>query len=390
MSSQRFHSLDALRALVMLLIVQVHVTTVTHWWWHSRPLEAVAFGSNELCPFRMPIFFLLSGFFGAFLLERRGLRGFVRHRVRSIALPLAAATVTIAPATTLLYALARGGPLGPSALLRAWHLWFLWYLALFTACALVVRAVVPRRQASMLGDRIVHAFLLSPWRLVPLVAAGAALGPVPFVGLAWGRPLPLTGFFFALGWLLNGRRRRLPELGRSPGRHALGAVGAGLMAAAVWAVVNPPVRESSLPGHLWPAAWGALTMLGLCCATFALFGASARLMAVERPKIRWMADATYWIFLVHLPLAILVVWGLSGAGAPLSVAYVMTLMIVLAIAFGTYGRLVRYTAVGRILHGPRSRSSSAPSTDLAEGPLRRGRLSMPGPTAKPVPRTVPD
>ena len=48
--------------------------------------------------FRMPVFFLLSGFFTAMLWRRRGLPSLIRHRLRRVALPLALAMVTVAPA----------------------------------------------------------------------------------------------------------------------------------------------------------------------------------------------------------------------------------------------------------------------------------------------------
>lgn len=47
--------------------------------------------------FRMPVFFLLSGFFTAMLWRRRGLGRLMGHRLRRIALPLAVGMVTIVP-----------------------------------------------------------------------------------------------------------------------------------------------------------------------------------------------------------------------------------------------------------------------------------------------------
>ena len=44
---------------------------------------------NAIHGFRMPVFFLLSGFFTAMLWERRGLRQLALHRAKRIALPLA-------------------------------------------------------------------------------------------------------------------------------------------------------------------------------------------------------------------------------------------------------------------------------------------------------------
>jgi hypothetical protein len=49
--------------------------------------------------FRMPVFFLMSGFFTSLLWRRRGLGSLLGHRFRRVALPLAIGMVTIIPAT---------------------------------------------------------------------------------------------------------------------------------------------------------------------------------------------------------------------------------------------------------------------------------------------------
>ena len=48
--------------------------------------------------FRMPVFFVLSGFFTAMLWRRRGLRSLLRQRLRRIVLPLVLCMVTVVPA----------------------------------------------------------------------------------------------------------------------------------------------------------------------------------------------------------------------------------------------------------------------------------------------------
>jgi len=60
--------------------------------------------------FRMPLFFLLSGFFTMMLLRRRGLGGMLGHRAKRIALPLALGMVTIVPAMWGTFALVGSAP----------------------------------------------------------------------------------------------------------------------------------------------------------------------------------------------------------------------------------------------------------------------------------------
>lgn len=100
--SLRRHDLDALRALAMLLGIALHAALayVGAGWVVSDERASKTLG--HLIPaihgFRMPLFFLLSGFFTAMLWQRRGLTGLLTQRSRRILLPLAIACVTILPA----------------------------------------------------------------------------------------------------------------------------------------------------------------------------------------------------------------------------------------------------------------------------------------------------
>ena len=90
----RFHELDALRATAMLLGIVLHafLFLIPQAWpiQHPDPPASVYWlALNAIHGFRMPVFFLLSGFFTAMLWERRGLRQLALHRAKRIALPLA-------------------------------------------------------------------------------------------------------------------------------------------------------------------------------------------------------------------------------------------------------------------------------------------------------------
>ena len=89
----------------------------------------------------MPAFFMLSGFFGALLWERRGAGAMLMNRFERIALPLFGIMLVLAPIVTFVSILGealRGSSVASSALSRttkeAWpvghfhHLWFLYHL----------------------------------------------------------------------------------------------------------------------------------------------------------------------------------------------------------------------------------------------------------------------
>jgi fucose 4-O-acetylase-like acetyltransferase len=101
----RRHDLDALRAVAMLLGIALHgALAYIPMPEGAYPVRDVR--QNEMYGmflaavhgFRMPLFFLVSGFFTAMLWRKRGLAALLKHRVNRIFVPLLIGTFTIVPA----------------------------------------------------------------------------------------------------------------------------------------------------------------------------------------------------------------------------------------------------------------------------------------------------
>jgi surface polysaccharide O-acyltransferase-like enzyme len=99
----RRHDLDALRAGAMLLGIGLHAAlSFAPMPWlvqDSRQHDLFGLFFAAIHGFRMPLFFLLSGFFTAMLWRRRGLKALLQHRFKRVALPLLLGLVTIVPVT---------------------------------------------------------------------------------------------------------------------------------------------------------------------------------------------------------------------------------------------------------------------------------------------------
>jgi ankyrin repeat protein len=110
--------LDALRGVAMILGIVLHacMSFIPSSWpvqdTRQNSLFAIAYASIHM--FRMPLFFLISGFFTMFILQRHGLGGMVRQRVERILLPLLLALITIVPVDNLLKSEARMLRLNPA------------------------------------------------------------------------------------------------------------------------------------------------------------------------------------------------------------------------------------------------------------------------------------
>ncbi len=101
-SIKRRHDLDALRAIAMLLGIILHAAlsfTSIPWTVNdSQQNEIFYYLFAAIHGFRMPLFFLISGFFTAMLWRKRGLGGLIRQRIQRILLPLLIGCLTIVPA----------------------------------------------------------------------------------------------------------------------------------------------------------------------------------------------------------------------------------------------------------------------------------------------------
>ncbi|KAA5545503.1 acyltransferase family protein [Roseiconus nitratireducens] len=98
----RRHDLDALRAIAMLLGIVLHAAlSFAPIPWTVKDNQQSGFYYvlfASIHGFRMPLFFMLSGFFTAMLWRKRGLGGLVKQRLKRIALPLFLGCLTIVPA----------------------------------------------------------------------------------------------------------------------------------------------------------------------------------------------------------------------------------------------------------------------------------------------------
>ena len=155
----RFHELDALRAFAMLLGVVLHsllflmpdpsdMWPVQEAWATEVNTETNPYVHLYLLihGFRMPVFFLLSGFFTAMLWQRRGWRALTEHRLKRIALPWRSAPSPLFRYGVWIYSALEPQHFGEFSLLYwplAWlggffHLWFLWQLLLIGALFLIL------------------------------------------------------------------------------------------------------------------------------------------------------------------------------------------------------------------------------------------------------------
>jgi peptidoglycan/LPS O-acetylase OafA/YrhL len=98
------------------------------------------------------------------------------------------------------------------------------------------------------------------------------------------------------------------------------------------------------PAYAWTMALG---LIGLC----------HRFFAEPRPAMTWMADASYWMYLVHVPLVMAAQLVVRQWPLPAAVKFVLVLAMVTPLLLASYRWCVRYTAICSLLNGPREFST---------------------------------
>jgi glucans biosynthesis protein C len=367
--SVRIHSMDALRASTMLLLVPVHAAALLSQNGHRGAWAMAVYWLVHV--FRLPLFFTMSGFFLALLLGRKGLRETVRNRTIRIVAPLALGLLTLAPLTVLAASetgtvlfVGQGVPAGSPFTFEPSFLWFLWYLLIIDCAAVTLFLLAPGLLSGM--GRRVRALLRRP-------LAGIAVLALPTALVLWPEPtwiaapavntfvpevpvLLYYSLFFGLGATLSIHRELVASTSTAAWRWTAIAVAATIPAACLFTLHNSAL--GSRPGvH---AAGIFIYAIATWSSLLALIGLATRYMPRQRPAIRYMADASYWIYLSHMPAVVLLVALLGTTTLGTAPQFVLVTAGALAASLLTYPVLVRYTVVGRLLNGRRSRRQRRP------------------------------
>lgn len=359
---KRLHGLDTLRAHMMLLGVLFHAAlNYTHapvnpsWPMHDSESSAgLSVLVSLISIFRMPLFFMMAGFFFCLLQERRGLRHALADRVQRILLPL----MLFLP--IMFAACGYGFHVGMAATpltdasdvdfdwMQLYHLWFLYFLAFYYALsALWVRArerwwffaghTTPAQQImSALGWWALFSLLM--WIGAPM-NLGASITFLPNLDA-----LMYYGFFFALGYWLY---RHLPVLHWLE-THFWRVLGLALVFIVITIATLSLMKASLQSLALWQWLLVSAAQLGSFLTIVAGY-----LRWVKKPSTwgSYFSQASYWVYLIHLPL---VIW-LCNALAPLQIdawiKFLINSTITLSLSLTSYHFLVRTTWLGWLLNG---------------------------------------
>jgi glucan biosynthesis protein C len=261
------------------------------------------------------------------------------------------------------------------------HLWFLYVLLELYVAALVLRTVVvwldPNGRLRARVDGLMGLVMRS--RFAPAILAvpiGIALCLDP-TWIAWfGVRTPDSslvtnlqawigfGTAFGFGWLLHRQVDLIRMLER---RWLLNSVLAVILIAASFFLAIANGAPSLQANYSVTKLAGAICYgLAIWTTTFAAIGLALRFLPGFSAARRYLADASYWLYLIHLPILMVLQVAVSGLDWPWPIKFAAILLIALPLMFASYQLLVRYSFIGTVLNGRRERRESTPAVTSAD------------------------
>jgi glucan biosynthesis protein C len=354
----REHFWDALRAFLMLLGIPYHVALsyqpgqdfIVH---SGEGVRGFANFAQALHLFRMPAFFVIAGYFALLLLARREPQVWLRSRFMRLGVPFLTCLVTLVPAMNLVCELSN---LPTHEALRSWrensltsggywvrHLWFIIVLLYFSSAATFVAMRFPAVRTSNVPAGLDDwaARNLLPTLLVLALAIGGwealALEGFYRIGLAKMWPQQILRFdetiIYVPWFVLGGVLVRAPALLRRMTRFSLPVVLVAIASTATWLMVHENVA---------PMTERFLGTFAALAATQILIAGARTLLDRPIPLVRRLTDASFVIYLFHLPLITLLVW----LAQPLPVAPVIKALAIMGLSLGL--SYASWLAIGRI------------------------------------------
>ena len=350
----RIIGLAAARGVLMLLGIVVHTGSFVSSFQPASgsPLDnSVLILTMLVHNFRIPAFFAVAGLFAAMLIDHRGLRGFWQQRMRRLFWPLVASAVTVIPIT-----LASFDVRTPQKLMDAGfvHMWFVYDLLIFSAATILFYWLFHKTALGQRKHELLKTFARR-WFANPIIlllaAAVTDLLPayfsfesgsfedtssvVPNIYL-----LIFYGIFFSLGLISYSIWQTIASKLRK-----FWWIYLALGLAAFLTYSNLIFSNT---GQSWLKIFYTLSTWMLSAGFIAFF---VRFANKPNRFFAYFSEASYWIYIVHLPIVLAALNLLAKWQVPFFWSFVISTFFTFGISTLSYHWLVKDTIIGKFLAG---------------------------------------
>ena len=371
--TERIHSLDSLRAILMLLGLVIH-SAITYgnvdWgstWSLKDPIATSSVNDyivDIIHVFRMQIFFMVAGFFGAMLFYERKPLKMIKNRISRIVFPFIVFVILLWPTIVYAFVYTRslfGGSSNPLSDALApfssieilipnstFHLWFLYYLAIITFVSVGLGLLFKR--IPKVSNYIANIFGKVIQKPILRVIIFASLTVIVYLIMGTSQVATSNSFipdfntfiyyffFYLVGWVLFKSKHLLDTMMKLDWVCTI----LGITLFTVFFFMNESLGYEIII---------ILKSIIVWLFVFGITGLFIRYGSNHSAKMRYISDSSYWVYLLHLSLTAIIPSFIVDWPIHAILKFLFVLISTGIISFISYHYLVRGTFIGKFLNG---------------------------------------
>ena len=364
--TERFHGLDAVRGIAMLLGIVIHASLpyiegLPKGLWPSdkNTSNIIAIIFEFIHIWRMPIFFIIAGFFANLVITRKSLIIWWKNRFLRLVLPAMIFFPIMSLTIPWIFMYGYTGNINFffSNEGQPHHLWFLYHLFIFVLFSVFIRffgliiykffkqinliVVVDifNTVKSFLGKHIFDSrfpVLMIFVFFIFNLFSGAELITNPLA----------SGLYFLFGYRLY-KNNLLFDFIKSNWKYYL--IG-GLTVTIIFFILNTQVSNFAKEDVRW-IPWVILKISSAVLLSFSFIGLAEDKFSNLNPMVRFISDSSYWVYLIHLPLVAFITFFMFKITIFAELKFLIAIILTTAICLVTYKYLVKSTIIGILLNG---------------------------------------
>tara|TARA_B100001765_G_scaffold163813_1_gene107467 strand:+ start:1059 stop:2183 length:1125 start_codon:yes stop_codon:yes gene_type:complete len=364
--TERFHGLDAVRGIAMLLGIVLHASLpyiegLPKGLWPSdkNTSNIIPIIFEFIHIWRMPIFFIISGFFANLVITRKSLIIWWKNRFLRLVLPAMIFFPIMSLTIPWIFMYGYTGNINFffSNEGQPHHLWFLYHLFIFVLFSifikffgliiykffkqinLIVVVDIFNTVKSFLGRHIFDSrfpILMIFVFFIFNLFTGADLIINPLA----------SGLYFLFGYRLY-KNNLLFDFIKSNWKFYL--IG-GLTVTIIFFILNTQASNFAKEDVRW-IPWVILKISSAVLLSFSFIGLAEQKFSNLNPIVRFISDSSYWVYLIHLPLVAFITFFMFKITIFAELKFLIAIILTSAICLVTYKYFVRSTIIGILLNG---------------------------------------
>jgi hypothetical protein len=314
--------------------------------------------------FRMQIFFLVSGFFGSMLFYDKNPLAMIKNRISRIILPFIVFIILLWPAIVFGFGysmLIFSGETNPIQVIAAFfsgvdmlipkftfHLWFLYYLTLITTSTIILALLLAKTpkilryinttfksiiQQSLLRILIFSSITATIYYLIGTWSVPTSISFVPDLNM-----FLYYSSFYIIGWILYKSKSLLDSFTK----YDLFITSIGIILFTFYFFMN---ESFTFVSHV------ILKSIIVWLLVFGITGLFIRYTSEYSAIMKYLSDASYWVYLVHMPFTAIIPGFISDWSVSSTFKFLFVFIVTSLICFLSYHFLVRGTFIGEFLNG---------------------------------------